>query len=77
MPRTHRTQTDTAAYERAHGRSPRGYGAWWFTAVDPDTRDALAPSVSVTANYSEARLLARARLDAALGERPYDLVVLS
>ena len=76
--RTPRPQINTAAYERAHGRKPRGYGTWWFTATDAQTGDVLA-SISVTANYGEARLLARHRLDATptVAGRWYDIMVLS
>lgn len=79
MPRTrkHRPQIDTAAYERAHGRTPRGYGVWHFAPVDPITREPVARCISVTENYAAARLLARVRLDATLDGRAYDIEVLS
>ena len=79
MTRTTRTpapKIDTAAYERAHGRKPRGYGAWWFAAIDANTGSVL-DSQPCTGQYSQAKAIARARLDVTADGREYYIELLS
>lgn len=73
---TRKPTISTAAYERAHGRKPRGTGAWWYAAICPNSGDTLA-SVPVTGPYSRAVVIARHQLAALVDDREFDIEVLS
>ena len=34
-----RIEIDTHDYERSHGKTPRGYGSWAFSATHPGSRE--------------------------------------
>lgn len=73
---TRKPTISTAAYVRAHGKEPRGHGAWWFSAVSADTGSVYG-TVSVTDTYARARTIARHQLAVLADGRPYDMEVLS
>jgi hypothetical protein len=51
-----KVQVDTREFEAAHAQKPRGFGLWFFTAVDAQGETLVA--VKYTGTYSEARKVA-------------------
>lgn len=60
-------QVTTAAFERSHGRKPRGFATWAFQGAAARTAfdaELVGEPTFITANYSEAREIAQRHIEA-------------
>lgn len=55
--------TETGLYENTHGKSPKGYGLWWFKITGTDNKGSYTTDeLSATGKLTEAKAAACRRM---------------